>query len=101
MNAPTLERVDIFRCFNRICVQEKSESPSYWKQRSEIRKRQWPKEYQASYRLLTQRKIEENKEADDDRQDEEQKENHNRMDVDQIVSSIRNLDGGGQGDYRF
>ena len=59
-------------------------------------------EYQASYRLLTHRRIEENKEADDDEQDEEQdeeqKENDNSMNVDQVVSSIRILDGGGQSD---
>ena len=75
------------------------------KQRLERRKRQKPKEYQASYRLLTQRRIEENKEADDDEQDEEQdeeqKENDNSMNVDQVVSSIRILDGGGQGDDRI
>ena len=71
------------------------------KQRPERRKRQKPKEYQASYRLLTQRRIEENKEADDDEQDEELKENDNSMNVDQVVSSIRNLDGGDQGDDRI
>ena len=58
-------------------------------------------EYQASYRLLMQRRIEKNKEADDDEQDEEQKENDKSMNVEQVVSSIRNLDGEGQDDDRI
>ena len=48
-----------------------------------------------------QSRIEENKEEDNNVKADVKKENDNHMNVDQAVSSIRNLDGGGQGDDRI